>query len=89
MNQRKGANLETLLSMAEAIALKKADGHLTIFRYTTNWKVMLCTPDLISGTDCVSGSEKGELYGPYQELRELKGYPTLEKALKAFIISEF
>ncbi len=88
MDQIIGANLETLLSLAEAMALKKADGHLTILRFTTHWKVILGTPDLITGDDKVvitGGLKHG---GGYGQVLELEGYGTLEEALKNLILAE-
>jgi hypothetical protein len=39
-------DLGTLLSLAERYAVDRADGHLTLIRFTTGWKCMLGTPDL-------------------------------------------
>ena len=36
--------LATLIEMAESFALQHHDGHLTIMRFTTHWKVMFGTP---------------------------------------------
>jgi hypothetical protein len=36
--------LETLIDWAGRIANKKKDGHLSIFKFTTNWRVGLSTP---------------------------------------------
>jgi hypothetical protein len=38
-------DLKTLLAALEERAVAKADGHLTIMRFTTGWKVMIGTPD--------------------------------------------
>lgn len=35
-----------LFDLAEEIAIAKHDGHLTIMRFTTGWKVMFYTPDM-------------------------------------------
>ena len=35
-----------LFDLAEEIAIAKRDGHLTIMRFTTGWKVMFMTPDM-------------------------------------------
>jgi hypothetical protein len=36
--------LETLIDWAGRIANKQKDGHLSIFKFTTNWRVGLSTP---------------------------------------------
>ena len=36
--------VDQLLAVAETIALQRHDGHLSIFRFTTNWKVVFGTP---------------------------------------------
>lgn len=61
-----------LLALAEAQALQVADGHLTILRFTTGWKVALGTPDLLGGDG-------------YGELRHMLPYPSLEEALLALL----
>jgi hypothetical protein len=43
-------NLETLMDLAEILAAEKADGHLTLMRFTTGWKAFLGTPDLDAGS---------------------------------------
>lgn len=35
-----------IIDRAEALAKERADGHLTIMRFTTGWKAVLGTPDL-------------------------------------------
>jgi hypothetical protein len=63
-----------LLKIAELIARTRYDGHLTIMRFTTHWKAMFGTPNLdIDGR---------------VEVRRLKGFPTLEQALKQLILEE-
>lgn len=49
------------------------DGHLTIFKFTTHWKIYRGTPDLDNG--------KGRA-----QVGELKGFDTLEEALKDYIL---
>jgi len=39
-------NIETLIIQAENIAKEKADGHLSILKFTTGWKIFLGTPNL-------------------------------------------
>jgi hypothetical protein len=38
-------DLKTLLAALEERAVARADGHLTIMRFTTGWKVLIGTPD--------------------------------------------
>lgn len=40
---------DQLLEMAEDVACTKSDGHLTLMRFTTGWKAMFGTPELIIG----------------------------------------
>jgi len=60
------------LDQAEDLAIEKADGHLTIMRFTSCWKVMLGTPNL----DCGDGRE---------EVRNLKSFYCLHDALRNLI----
>lgn len=60
-----------LVQQAEAIA-EKRDGHLSLTRFTTGWKVLLATPDLDSG--------QGR-----QQVWELEMLHTLAEALQALI----
>lgn len=63
-----------LLKIAELIARTRYDGHLTVMRFTTHWKAIFGTPNLdIDGR---------------VEVRRLKGFPTLEQALKQLILEE-
>lgn len=61
-----------LLEMAEYRAAQRYDGHLTIMRFTTGWKVMFGTPDLDGGTG-------------RDEVADLTGYPTLAIALRVLL----
>jgi len=63
------SRLPDLLRQAERIALERADGHLTIMRFTTGWKVMLGTPDLDSGAG-------------RKEVGQLKSFESLGQALE-------
>lgn len=64
----KDLNLETLIGLAEMLATEEADGHITLMRFTTGWKVFLQTPDLDAGT----GRE---------EVANVKMHSTLKDAL--------
>lgn len=65
-------DLSTLVSLAENLA-NEQDGHLSIFRFTTGWKVMLGTPNLDTG----QGRE---------EIKKLKTYKSLKYALASLIL---
>jgi len=72
LKAKKAKNLKTLIRIAEQLSERKSDGHLTIMRFSTHWKVMLETPDL----DCSKGRD---------EVLKLKGFDTLEDALADLI----
>lgn len=40
---------DQLLEMVEDLACEKSDGHFTLMRFTTGWKAMFQTPDVVSG----------------------------------------
>jgi len=73
--------LEELMKMAAKKADRSrekgdtADGHFSIFKFTTHWKVFPGTPDLDGG--------KGR-----KEIKELQGFDTLEEALKDYLLRE-
>lgn len=75
-------DLNTLVALAERKAIEEADGHLTIFRFTTGWKIMGETPDVQSGR--IPGTPFSEAYN---ELRMLDTYQTIEEALVAFLVN--
>jgi hypothetical protein len=56
------------LSRVEECSRKLTDGHLTMMRFTTGWKVCLGTPDLRGGEG-------------YEYMARLRSCPTLEAAL--------
>lgn len=66
------ASLEELLQAAETLARVRSDGHLTILRFTSEWKCTFGTPDLTGG-------------GGRQEVAALSGYPSLKHALIALL----
>lgn len=61
-------NLPELLAIAEYVAEKHHDGHLTMLRFTTHWKCMFGTVDLTGG----DGRD---------QVGALQGAPTLREAL--------
>ena len=65
--------LNTLFDILEEMAKKEADGHITIMKFTTGWKVAFSTPDLFSG----NGNE---------QISKLKNYDTLKEAIKDLLI---
>jgi hypothetical protein len=58
-----------LMALLEAVAKRRADGHITILKFTTGWKCMVGTPDLNSGCR--------------KEIRNLQSYKTLREAIIA------
>ncbi len=62
--------LAELMAAATTLAEQKADGHLTILKFTTGWKVALSTPNLDTGG---TGRE---------EVAMLPAFKTLEEALE-------
>ncbi|MBL6969847.1 MAG: hypothetical protein ISR68_00440 [Campylobacterales bacterium] len=44
-------DLQTLLEKAELLAKEKTDGHLSILKFTTGYKVFLGTPNLDIGEE--------------------------------------
>ena len=43
-------SLEELIEMAENLSLRKTDGHLTLMRFGSGWKVFFGTPLIDGGT---------------------------------------
>ena len=41
---------DTLVEVLEVIAKRKSDGHLTIYKFTTGWKAVLETIDILIST---------------------------------------
>jgi hypothetical protein len=66
-------DLETLIGLAERLAEEEADGHLTMMRFTTGWKVFLRTPDLDIG-------------GGREEVAKAQSYETLKEALVMLLV---
>lgn len=65
-------DIESLIKLASTIAAINDDGHLTIMRFTTGWKVIKDTPELTT---------KG-----WQTIHDVQIYPELEDALKEYIL---
>ena len=62
--------LAELMAAATTLAKTKADGHLTILKFTSGWKVALSTPDLDS-----RGAGR-------EQVAMLPTFKTLEEALQ-------
>jgi hypothetical protein len=45
-----GKTLEELIEMAENLSLRKSDGHLTLMRFGSGWKIFFGTPMIDGGT---------------------------------------
>lgn len=65
MTKDNNSALCQLLERAEDLAIQRADGHITIMRFTTGWKVMLGTPEMtveFSGQDfAITGGGRGDV----------------------------
>jgi hypothetical protein len=75
---KKTVEMERLLKklrILENRARAWSDGHLTIFRFTTNWKILFATPEMPSRIDQGSGEWRGEV-------QDLPGFPSLEEAVE-------
>jgi hypothetical protein len=68
----KDEDLEILILKAEGKAVETSDGHLSLLRFTTGWKVYPGTPELRSG----DGDEA---------VSNLKSFKTLREALVDYL----
>lgn len=71
-------DLEHLLDLLETEAKKSHDGHCAILSFTTSFKVAFGTPDMVP-----CGTSKA-----YVQLAEMPGFPTLEEAVMAALVSQ-
>jgi len=62
-------DIQTLIEKAELLAKEKTDGHLSILKFTTGYKVFLGTPNLDIGEN-------------REKISKMKSFTTLEDALK-------
>ncbi len=88
MDTCSSGELLRLLVRVSEIARKKADGHFTIMHFTTNFKVILGTPDL-NDNQCVTGLELGtdEPIGREKVLLDkIVGHRGLADALEDFLV---
>jgi hypothetical protein len=72
---RQAQELELLFGLVESLALRRAGGHLSLFRFGSGWKVGLGTPDLLSGSG-------------YGEVWHQPTYPTIIDALRALVLGQ-
>lgn len=68
-------DLELLMQIAQAKAASISDGHLTIMKFTTHWKVLFGTPNL--------DSKLGR-----RQVWHLKSYGSLKEALVDILTRE-
>lgn len=71
-SEHRESSIEQLLAACEEIAKLHDDGHMTIYRFTTGWKVTLGTPRM-------------ELEEQVVLSKDIEGGMTLREALKAFL----
>lgn len=65
----------------EKLAIKRADGHLTIFRFTTGWKIMLHTPDLTTESACFDWLMSGR-----DQVADLPNFKSLQDAIDYAVV---
>ena len=70
-----------MLSDLEELAKEEADGHLTIMRFTTGWKVMLGTPEMT--IELSPTLECDIIGGGYAQVGGLKTFESLEEAIQS------
>lgn len=68
-------DFDTLMALAEQIAVEHADGHFTLMRFTTGWKCIIGTPDF---------NILGRINGSCEIMR-LPSFQSAREALSAFI----
>ena len=69
-----------LLEHAERLAVQQADGHVTIMRFTTGWKVMLGTPEM---TAEFTGENFEITGGGYGDVQKITAFKSLQEALES------
>jgi len=80
------ALVDDLIAIAERVAGEKYDGHLTLMRFTSGWKVMFGTPELSCGS--LEEMEAGAFGGGRGEVQGLPSYQTLREAMHAILRHE-
>ena len=71
----KSSDLSTLIQVVEEMAKNEADGHVSMLKFTTGWKVFFGTPNLDIG-------------GERKHVANLLSFETLEQALQDLIINK-
>ncbi len=67
------------------MACEKTDGHFTLMRFTTGWKAMFQTPDLLNGEwPAEDGQDKGE----YTRISNIPMEETMGDAIISAIYDE-
>lgn len=72
---------DELIAAAQKVADERADGHLTLLRFTTHWKICLGTIDLEGMPSQIAYFSTARL-----EVAHLEAYKTLREALIAFVL---
>ncbi|MDP2603401.1 MAG: hypothetical protein Q8S00_12525 [Deltaproteobacteria bacterium] len=73
-----------MLRLAEKLAVDLKDGHLTILRFTTHWKIMLGTPEMTIDFPRALDGDITDTCG-YGEVKKLPGFDSLEATFEGFL----
>ena len=68
-------DLNTLIQIVEELAKNEADGHVSMLKFTTGWKVFFGTPNLDIGEE-------------REQVAKLQTFETLSQALEHLIINK-
>lgn len=68
-------DLGTLIQIVEEMAKNEADGHVSMLKFTTGWKVFFGTPNLDIGEE-------------REHVANLQSFESLERALQNLIINK-
>ena len=68
-------DLNTLIQIVEELAKNEADGHVSMLKFTTGWKVFFGTPNLDIGEE-------------REQVAKLQAFETLSQALEHLIINK-
>ena len=67
-------DLNTLIQIVEELAKNEADGHVSMLKFTTGWKVFFGTPNLDIGEE-------------REQVAKLQAFETFSQALEHLIIN--
>lgn len=76
-------NIDVVMAAVEGASKVMSDGHLTLMRFTTGWKVMFGTPELSLDAGHLEDPTEGG--GGYGKVSRLTSHRTLREALAALL----